>query len=185
MTIFDLRTLATIAVVKTTGQDPDAITFDPTTKRVFTMNAGSMSATAIDAATGTVAGTVALGGGPEFAVPDGHGAIYVNLETTSELVKFDASTLKVLSRWPLAPCKTPLSLAIDTTHHWLFAGCRSRVLAVVDAETGHVITTLPIGDHVDATVFDAMAGNVLTPPVTARSPSSTKTTPITTARSRR
>jgi YVTN family beta-propeller protein len=153
VTIFDLKTLKSIAEVPT-GKKPDAIIYDPASKRVFAFNGGSDSATAIDAATGKVAGTVNLKGGPEFAAADGKGFVYNNLEDESLVLKIDANKLSVEQRWPTAPCASPSSMAIDRADHRLFVGCRSKVMAVVNADTGQVITTLPIGDHVDATAFD-------------------------------
>ena len=153
VTIFDLKTLVPISNVPT-GKKPDAIIYDPATKRVFAFNGGSDSATAIDAATGKIAGTVDLKGGPEFAAADGQGFVYNNLEDESVVVKIDANKLTVEHRWPTAPCASPSSMAIDRTNHRLFLGCRSKVMAVMNADTGQLITTLPIGDHVDATAFD-------------------------------
>jgi DNA-binding beta-propeller fold protein YncE len=153
VTIFDLKTLKTISEVST-GKKPDAILYDPATSRVFAFNGGSDSATAIQAADGKVAGTVDLGGGPEFAVADGSGYVYDNLEDESLVLKINARSLKVEQRWPTAPCASPSSLAIDRPNRRLFIGCRSKVMAVMNADTGQVITTLPIGDHVDATAFD-------------------------------
>jgi YVTN family beta-propeller protein len=153
VTIFDLKTLKAIADVPT-GEKPDGIIYDPATSRVFAFNGGSNSATAIDAASGKVAGTVDLGGGPEFAAADGKGFVYDNLEDESLLLKINARELKVEQRWPTAPCASPSSMAMDRAHRRLFLGCRSKVMAVVDADSGKVITTLPIGDHVDATAFD-------------------------------
>ena len=153
VTIFDLKTLKTIAEVPT-GKKPDAIIYDPATSRVFAFNGGSNSATVIEAADGKVAGTIDLGGGPEFAAADGNGYVYNNLEDESLVLKINSRTLKVEERWPTAPCASPSSMAIDRTNRRLFVGCRSKVMAVMNADTGHVITTLPIGDHVDATSFD-------------------------------
>ena len=151
--IFDLKTLKPIAEVPT-GQKPDAIIYDPATQRVFAFNGGGNSATAIDAASGKVAGTVDLGGGPEYAAADGKGYVFNNLEDESQLLKINSHELKVEQRWPTAPCSSPSSMAMDQANRRLFLGCRSKVMAVVDADTGKVITTLPIGDHVDATAFD-------------------------------
>ena len=153
VTILELKTLKPIADVPT-GKKPDAIIFDPATSRVFAFNGGSDSATAIDAATGKVAGTVDLGGGPEFATADGKGYVYDNLEDESQVLKINSRELKVEQRWPTAPCASPSSMAIDRANRRLFLGCRSKVMAVVDADSGKVITTVPIGDHVDATAFD-------------------------------
>jgi len=154
VTIFELNTLKTIQEVPT-GKKPDAIIFDPATARVFAFNGGSNSVTVIEAKDGKIAGTVDLGGGPEFAVSDGKGYVFDNLEDENFVAKIDARSLKVEQRWPTAPCASPSSMAIDRDNRRLFVGCRSRVMAVMDADSGKVVTTLPIGDHVDATAFDA------------------------------
>src|SRR3984957_1637640 len=153
VTIVDLKTLTPIAAVPT-GQKPDGIIYDPATSRVFAFNGGSNSATVIDAATGKVAGTVDLGGGPEFAAADGKGYVFDNLEDESLVLKINSKELKVEQRWPTAPCASPSSMAMDRANRRLFIGCRSKVMAVIDADSGKVVTTLPIGDHVDATAFD-------------------------------
>jgi len=154
VTVFDLKTLAVITTVKVTGDKPDAIVYEPTSRQIFTFNGDSANATVIEAATAKVVGTLALGGGPEFAVADGKGRMYVNLEDKAMLVAFDARTLEVKGRWPLAPCETPTGLGMDREHRRLFVGCRSKVMAVVDADSGRVITTLPIGGGVDAVAYD-------------------------------
>lgn len=159
VTIFDLKTLQSLGEVPT-GKNPDAIIYDPATRRVFAFNGGSDSATAIEAADGKVAGTIDLGGGPEFAASDGAGHVFVNLEEKNVVVKFDSRKLVVDERWPLAPCETPTGMAMDRKNHRLFIGCRSRVMAVVNADNGRVITTLPIGERVDATAFDPESGLV-------------------------
>ena len=153
VTIFDLNSLKEIAQVPT-GKKPDAIIYDSATSRVFAFNGGSNSATVIDAGTGKLAGTIDLGGGPEFAAADGSGYVFNNLEDENIVLKIDARKLTVEQRWKTAPCESPSSMALDRTNHRLFIGCRSKVMAVMNAETGQVITTLPIGDHVDATAFD-------------------------------
>lgn len=153
VTIFDLKTLSPMGHVNA-GQTPDAIVYDPASKRVFAMNGRSHDATAIDAASGKVARTIPLQGKPEFAVADGRGRIYVNLEDKSQIVTLDSQKLAVVARWPLAPCEEPTGLAIDTEHHRLFAGCSNKMMAVVDADSGKAIKTLPIGRGVDATAFD-------------------------------
>jgi hypothetical protein len=153
VTVFDLKSLKTLNTVKV-GANPDAILYDPLTRRVFTMNGRSHDTTAINAADGTVAGTLDLGGKPEFAVADGMGGIYVNIENTSEIVHFDGQNLTLLSRWPLAPCQEPSGLAIDPKNRRLFAGCHNKMMAVVDADTGKVIATPAIGEGVDGNAFD-------------------------------
>jgi len=154
VTIFDLNTFKTIDKVKDVGQNPDAILFDPATKRIFTMNGRSQDTTAIDAATGKIVGKIPLGGKPEFGVSTGEGEVFVNIEDKSELVVFDPKELKVKSRWPLAPCEEPSGLAMDFKNRRLFAGCDNKMMAVINADTGKVITTLPIGGGVDANRFD-------------------------------
>lgn len=151
--IFDLKTLQvtgrTIA-----APDADAVLFDPVTKRIFTFNGDSRSSSVIDAPSGKKIGTIDLGGGPEFAVSAGDGKLYVNLEDSSAIDEVDAATMKVLRRWPLAPCQSPSGLAIDRAHHRLFSGCHNKVMAISDAQAGKVITTVPIGEGVDANRFD-------------------------------
>ena len=154
VTIFDLKTLAVAGRVPT-GKKPDAIIYDPATKRVIANNGDSDSSTIINAADATVAGTVDLGGGPEFAAADGKGKVYINLEDKSEMVKIDPVALKLEARWPLKPCEAPSALAMDSATRRLFAGCRNHLMAVVNADTGKVVASMPIGDHVDAAAFDA------------------------------
>ena len=153
VTIFDLKTLKTLGTAST-STGPDGIVYDAVTKRVFTMNGRSNSATAINAADGSVAGTVDLGGRPEFPVADGKGNIYVNIEDKSEIVQLDARNLKLVNRWPLAPCEEPSGLAMDQANRRLFAGCHNQVMAVVDADSGKVVATPAIGQGVDANRFD-------------------------------
>jgi DNA-binding beta-propeller fold protein YncE len=153
VTIFDYKTLAPITVVKIPARNPDAILYDPATKRVFTFNGGTSNATAIDATNGTVLGTVDLGGKPETAVSDG-GKVYANIEDKSEIAVFDPKTLAVLARWPLAPCEEPSGLAIDRVHQRLFAGCGNKTMAVVDMRTGKVVASPAVGAGVDAAGFD-------------------------------
>jgi len=157
VTIFDLKTLKPITKV-TAGENPDAILYDPATKRVFTFNGRSQDSTAIDPAKGTVVGTIKLEGKPEFAVGDGKGELFVNIEDKSQLVAIDPNKLEVKSRWPLAPCQEPSGLAMDRKNRRLFSGCDNKLMAVVDADSGKVITTLPIGEGVDATAFDEETG---------------------------
>jgi DNA-binding beta-propeller fold protein YncE len=157
VSIFDLKTLATSSKVKV-GENPDAILYDPATKRVFTFNGRSQDSTAIDATNGTVLATIKLGGKPEFAASDGKGGVFVNIEDKSELVAIDANNLEVKSKWPLAPCKEPSGLAIDRKNRRLFAGCDNKMMAVVNADTGKVLATPAIGEGVDATAFDDETG---------------------------
>jgi len=157
VSIFDLKTLATSSKVKV-GENPDAILYDPATKRVFTFNGRSNDSTAIDATNGTVLGTIKLDGKPEFAVSDGKGGVWVNIEDKSELTAIDPGKLVVKQSWPLAPCKEPSGLALDKKNRRLFAGCDNKMMAVVNADTGKVLATPTIGDGVDATAFDDETG---------------------------
>jgi DNA-binding beta-propeller fold protein YncE len=153
VTIFDLKTLAITGTAQA-GSNPDAIVYDPASKRVFAMNGRSSDSTAIDAATGNVAGTVALAGKPEFAVADGAGHVYANIEDKSELWEIASQKLTVTAKWPLAPCQEPSGLAMDIAHRRLFAGCDNKMMAVVNPDTGKVVATPPIGEGVDANAFD-------------------------------
>src|SRR5579871_4575488 len=158
VTIFDLKTLAPIGSKVKVGENPDAILYDPATKRVFTFNGHSQDSTAIDATDGKVLGTIKLDGKPEFAASDAKGEIFVNIEDKSELDAIDPNTLEVKSKWPLAPCKEPSGLAIDRKNRRLFVGCDNKMMAVVDADSGKVLATPAIGEGVDATAFDDETG---------------------------
>jgi hypothetical protein len=153
VTIFDLTSLATISTVKT-GLNPDSIVYDPFTYRVFTFNGRSKDMTAIDAASGSAIRTVPLDGKPEFAVSDGQGNLYDNLEDKSELIRIDPKTLEIRDRWPLAPCESPSGLAIDVHNHRLFSVCENAMMMVVDANSGKIITHLSTGAGTDAAAFD-------------------------------
>ncbi|MEO9077875.1 MAG: YncE family protein [Rhodanobacter sp.] len=155
VTEFDLATLKTLATITGTGEKPDAIVYDSRSHHVFTFNGHSHSASVIDPAKHAVIATIPLPGKPEFAVSDGAGHIYANIEDKSELVQIDISTNKVLQVWPLAPCQSPSGLAIDIQHHRLFSVCDNQVMSVTDALDGHHVATVPIGDGPDAVVFDA------------------------------
>jgi len=153
VTVFDLKTLQKLDSIKV-GERPDAILYEPFSKRVFTFNARSHDSTAIDAATGKVVGIVMLGGKPEFPASDGKGKLYVNIEDKSQIAQVDVTKLTVLNTWSIAPCQEPSALAFDVDHHRLFSGCDSKMMAVVDSDSGKVITTVPIGEGVDAGAFN-------------------------------
>ena len=162
VTIFDLKTLAVLGRVPV-GRNPDAIIYEPVTKRILVFNAGSRSATAIDAASGTVVGTVALDGRPEFAVADGRGKVFVNLEDSSAVAGFDAKSLKVESRWPLVGGEGPSGIALDRVHHRLFSVCGNEKMVVLDSRTGKVVASLPIGKGPDGAEFDPGTGLAFSP----------------------
>ena len=127
------------------------------TKRVFTFNGRSNNATAIDATSGQVVGTVDLGGKPEEPALDGKGNMFVNLEDKSAIMEFDTKTLAVKGNWPLAPCEGPSALAVDVAHRRLFAAC-DKVMAVINADTGKVVASPPIGGDPDGDGFDPATG---------------------------
>ena len=158
VTIFDIKTLAPIGEKVKVGDGPDAILYDPATKRVFTFNGRGHDSTAIDATDGKVLGTIKLDGKPEFAASDGKGKVFVNIEDKSELTEIDPSKLEVKSKWPLAPCTEPSGLAMDRKNRRLFVGCDNKMMAVVDADSGKVLATPAIGEGVDATAFDDETG---------------------------
>jgi DNA-binding beta-propeller fold protein YncE len=157
-TIVDLKTLKKIGTAKT-GKDPDSFVYDDVTKRVFIMNSASNDATAINAADGTVADTIALDGQPEFAVADGKGNIFVNITDKSQIVEFDGRTLQVLHRWSLSPGDSPSGLSMDRKNRRLFSVCDNQKMVVMDADTGKVIATPVVGAGTDASVFDPVTGN--------------------------
>jgi DNA-binding beta-propeller fold protein YncE len=154
ISVFDTNTFATLKKIPV-AKDPDFVFYDPQTKRVLVCHGDAAAITAIDPEKEAVIGKVDLGGGAEAAVVNGKGTGFVNLEEEAMVVSFDPKALTVKQKWPIAGCKTPTGLAIDAPNSRLFIGCRSKVLAVMDSETGKVITTLPIGDRVDAVAFDA------------------------------
>src|SRR5262245_40639324 len=154
VTVFDLKTLAPVGSIKVTGRNPDAIAYDPVSRRVFTFNGGSANLTAIDPSSGNVVGTLELGGKPEFAQSDGRGRMFVNIEDKGELVAFDGRTLVVQKRWSLAPCEEPTGLAIDRARHRLFSVCGNGLMVISDAERGRVVATVPIGAGTDGAAFD-------------------------------
>lgn len=155
VTVFDLKTLKQTAKVKLEGAgNPDAIVYDPASKRVFTFNGRTNNSSVIDAKTNAVVATIPLDGRPEFAVADGKGTVFANIEDKSELTSIDSRHAKVLKTWPLSPCEQPSGLAIDRKHRRLFSGCHNKMMAVVNADTGKVIATPAIGQGVDANRFD-------------------------------
>jgi YVTN family beta-propeller protein len=152
--IVNLKTLDLIADVKITGQNPDAIMYDQFSRKVFAFNGGSSNATVLDATTNEVSATIPLAGKPEFPVSDGNGTIYVNIEDKSLISVIDVKSMKVVKSWPIAPGEEASGLALDNETHRLFAVCSNKLMVVVDALDGHVVTTLPIGNGCDGVKFD-------------------------------
>ncbi|MDR3632234.1 MAG: YncE family protein [Isosphaeraceae bacterium] len=162
VTVFDMKTLKTLGKVKANGR-PDIIHFEPVSRRVFTFNHGTNDTTAIDPDGMKAVGTISLGGVPELAVSDEKGHVFVNMEDTSEVVEFDARTLKVLKRFPLAPGEEPTGLAFDPKQRKLFSTCANRKLVVMDADSGKVVQSLAIGTGPDGCIFDAETGLIFAP----------------------
>lgn len=156
--VFDLKSLATIATLKATGEVPDAILYDPFTQRVFTFNGRGRNSTVIDAVRNSVTATIPLDAKPEFAVSDEAGRVYVNLEDRNSIAEIDARKATVDKVWPIAGCEAPTGLAIDRAHHRLFTVCSNKVMAVMDTATGRVAASLPIGARVDGAAFDDREG---------------------------
>lgn len=151
--MFDLKTYKTLARIPA-ADDADAIIYDPASKRIFSFNGDANSSTVVDPLKGTLVTNIPLGGKPEYGQSAGNGKIYVNLVDSSQIVEIDAKNLNVTRRWSTAPCKNPVSMAIDTRHRRLFSGCRSGVMAISDYENGTVVATLPIGRGVDGAGYD-------------------------------
>jgi hypothetical protein len=156
--MFDLQTFKPLGRIPA-AEDADAILYDAPSNRVFTLNGDAHSSTVIDPKAGSLVTNIPLGGKPEYGVSAGDGKVYANLTDTGEVVEIDAAKASVVRRWPTAPCKNPVSMAIDRPHHRLFSGCRSGVMAVSDYQAGKVVTTVPIGAGVDGAGYDAASGN--------------------------
>ncbi len=153
-TEFDLKTLKTIKHIPVPIKGPDGIIYDPSTDRIFAFNHDS-HAVAVDAKTGRVVGTILLPSkAAEYAAADGAGHVYDNLEDSSQEIEIDARTLKITHVWPLAPCQHPSGLAMDTQSRRLFIGCHNNMMAIMNADTGKIVATEPIGGGVDANRFD-------------------------------
>lgn len=163
VTVFDLKTLATTATIAIAGHNPDAIAFDPATSRVFTFNGKSHDATVIDAKTDKPAATIVLSGKPEFAVSDGKGRLYVNIEDRGELVAIDTKRATVVATWTLPDCEEPSGLALDIEHSRAFSVCGNGHMMVTDVKNGHHVATVAIGDDPDAVAFDAQRHLVFSP----------------------
>ena len=153
VTVFSTKDYSVIEKVKVTGKGPDAIIYEPFTRSIITWNGRTSNATVIDAKTDKVIQTIPLAGKPEAAVSDGKGKVFVNIEDKSEVCMINVKTWKVEQTWSIAPGEEPSGLALDNETHRLFSAT-SKLMVVLDAETGKVITTLPTGDRVDGAGFD-------------------------------
>jgi DNA-binding beta-propeller fold protein YncE len=156
--MFDLKTFKTLGRIPA-AEDADAILFDGPSNRVFTLNGDAHSSTVIDPAAGKLITNIPLGGKPEYGVSSGDGKVYANLTDVSEVVEIDAATATVRRRWSTAPCKQPVSMAIDKARHCLFSGCRSGVMAISDTRAGKVVATVAIGTGVDGAGYDPATGD--------------------------
>jgi YVTN family beta-propeller protein len=154
VTVIDLKSLTFKSKISVTGQNPDAILYDQFSHKVFAYNGRTSNATIIDAISDKVVATIPLDGKPEFSVTDGKGKVYVNIEDKSEISVINSASLKVEATWSISPGEEPSGLALDNENHRLFAVCGNKLMVVVDAISGKVITTLPIGDRVDGVAFD-------------------------------
>lgn len=159
-TMFDTKTFKATKEIPT-GKKPDAIMYDAFSGRVFIFNNEGNSATVLEAATGSVVGTVELGGAPEAAVTDDHGLIFVNLEDKNEVAVFDAKTLAVKHHWSLGTGEEPTGLAFDKMHHRLFSTCHNKEMVVLDSQTGKILAKVPIGSGVDGAVFDTSTNSAI------------------------
>ena len=151
--VFDLKANAVTQTIKV-GLAPDAVLYEPTKKRVYAFNAHSHSASVIDARTEKIVATVPLSGIPEFAVTDGKGNVYVNIEDKDSLVRLNADGTKVQDEWSLTPCKGPSGLAMDAKGRRLFSVCDNKLMIVTDADTGKQIAKIPVGVEPDAAIYD-------------------------------
>jgi DNA-binding beta-propeller fold protein YncE len=154
VTIFDLKTLTVLKKVQVTGLSPDAILYDAFTHNVFVYNAKTSNATVIDAKTDKIVSTIPFIGNPELSVNDGKGKVYVNIEDKSKVCVINSGTLKIEHTWDLAPGEEPTGIAIDKENSRLFIACANKLMVILDATTGHLITSLPIGEGVDGAAFD-------------------------------
>jgi YVTN family beta-propeller protein len=155
VTVFDYNTLKVLKTIQITGKKADAILYDKFSKKVFVYCNGSNHTVAIDAKTDEVIKNITIGDAPEFAVVNGIGSIFNNLEDSNEIVEIDTKTLTVKNTYSLKPNETPTGLAIDVRHNRLFSVCRkSKTLVVMNASNGQIVSTLPIGEGVDGVTFD-------------------------------
>jgi DNA-binding beta-propeller fold protein YncE len=154
VTIFTLKTLEVTGKVKVTGANPDAILYDPFSKKVFVYNGRSANATVLDAKSGKVDGTIVLPGKPEFSATDKNGKVFVNIEDKSLICVIDPMSLKIIQTWQIAPGEEPSGLAFDAINHRLFSVCGNKLMMVIDSDNGKVIAKIDIGEGVDGVAFD-------------------------------
>jgi YVTN family beta-propeller protein len=161
VTVFDLKTNAVITQIST-GLNPDAIMYEPFSKKIITCNGRGKNLSIIDPISYKLIDSIAVGGKPETAVSNGAGKVYVNVEDKNEIVVVDMKTLSVEAHWPIGPGEEPTGLVIDKKTNRLFAGCGNKFLIAVNAATGAVVASLPIGDGCDGVGFDMDTKNIFT-----------------------
>ncbi len=154
VTVIDLKSLAFITKVQITGQNPDAILYDPFSQKVFVYNGRTANATVIDGKTDKVIATIKLSGKPENSVTDNNGKVYVNIEDKNEIAVINSTTNQVEQTWSISPGEEASGMALDNETHCLFTVCSNKLMVVLDALSGKIITTLPIGDGCDGAAFD-------------------------------
>lgn len=159
VTVFDLDSLQAKQEIPT-GANPDAVLYEPNSHHLFAFNGKSNNVTVIDAQSLKVVATIATSGRPEFAVSDGAGKIFFNIEDKSEIHVIDVATNRLVSKWPLKGCEEPSGLAMDIAHARLFSVCQNKLMAVTDAKTGLRVADVVIGEHPDAVIFDPETANI-------------------------
>src|SRR3984893_14261594 len=160
LSIFNTKTLETIGEVKSTGENPGPTVFDPATKRVFTFNLNSNTATVVDSKEGKVVGAFDLGGKPELVGTDAKGSVFVNLVQKNVVLQIDSRQMRVGQTWPIAPCVGPRTMAVDQHNGRLFIGCANRRMVILDSNNGNVIGSVPIGQGPDDSAYDPSTGLV-------------------------
>ena len=160
--VFDLKTHEIVSKVATGEEDCDGIIYDPVTKRVYVQNGDSMTSTVIDPAAAKVVGTIKYGGPLEAATPDGKGMLFVNLVDSGEVAEVDAKALSVKTTFTAKPCQRGYGAAFDAGHRRLFLACQGSmpVGVVINADTGKVVASMPIGGGADGAAFDPATGDV-------------------------
>ena len=152
--VVDLATLGTLLRVDT-GENPDAILYEPGRQEVYAFNGRGHSATVFEGKTGRLVATIELPGKPEFAAADSNaGRVYCNIEDKNEVVALDTKAHRIAAHWPIAPGEDATGLAIDPAQHRLFIGCHNKLTVMMDSASGKVLASVPIGQGVDATAFD-------------------------------
>jgi DNA-binding beta-propeller fold protein YncE len=157
--MFDSRSYKGLLKIRA-GAGADVILYDPASKRIFSFNADANTSTVVDPRRGTVVASIALGGEPEFAASSRDGKVYVAIVDSSQIAEIDSKSLAVTRRWSTAPCRNPVSMAIDLRRQRLFVGCRSGVMAISDYTKGTIVATVPIGEGVDGAGWDPVLRDV-------------------------